>query len=132
MGKKQNDLKGVAEETENEGSDPKHNGGPSKDEIDRLIREHSEKHDGFEREAAALAARKKKANQQFKAETGMTIADFMAARRLAQMEDEGEQRQKCDNLKICFNALSTGMQFDWIDAVEAENKDGIHTAGPAS
>lgn len=90
--------------------------------IDNLIREHSAAHDKFEEDTSKIAMRKKKANQEFKAATGMTVADFMAARRLAQMEDEGEQREKCDNLKICFNALSVGMQFDWIDAAEQEEE----------
>lgn len=58
----------------------------------------------------------KKLRHTFKAETGITVADFTAARRLAKMEDEGEREEKCGNLKTCYNALSVGHQLDWVTA----------------
>lgn len=61
----------------------------------------------------------KSANQEFKAETGITLADFNAARRLATMENEDEQEKKMQNLKFVFDALSPGKQLDWIELESA-------------
>ena len=99
-----------------------HNSELSDEELDKVIRAHSAFMDGWEEKSRALAAEKKKANQEFKAETGMTIADFNAARRWAQIEDEGERDSKMSNMSRCFNALSVGGQFDWVTAAEEEDK----------
>lgn len=58
--------------------------------------------------------------QNFKADTGITIADFNAARRLASMEDDDERRGKIDNFRECYNALMPGEQLNWLDAMEQE------------
>jgi len=60
--------------------------------------------------------------REFKKNTGIVQADFNAGRRLAGMEDVGEQREKMTNLKIAFNALSEGYQMDWLDP--ADKKKG--------
>ena len=85
-----------------------HNSELSPKQMDDAIRAHDIVISELEEEAKAVSAKKKKANQEFKAKTGQTIADFMAARRWASMEDEGEKRTKMTNMQTCYNALSTG------------------------
>jgi len=75
----------------------------------------------LEKQAKDIREDMKTVRNHFKAETGITIADFNAARRLAKMEDEGERDAKKSNLSICFNALANGGQLNWIDAVEQDN-----------
>jgi len=99
-----------------------HNSELAPEERAKAIREHDKVISGFEDDGKAIATKKKKANQEFKAKTGMTIADFMAARRWASMEDEGEKREKMTNMQECYNALSTGDQLNWIEAAEKEDK----------
>lgn len=70
----------------------------------------------LEEQRTQINEQMKKVKHEFKAETGMAIADFLAARRLAQLEDEGERDQKKENLRTCYNALASGDQLDWIDA----------------
>lgn len=70
----------------------------------------------LEEQAKDIREQMKKKRNHFKAETGITIADFNAARRLAKMEDEGERDTKKDNLATCYNALAQGDQLDWIAA----------------
>lgn len=74
----------------------------------------------IEEEERKLNEKKKKLRNQFKAETGITVADFNAARRLAMMEDEDERKEKRDNLATCYNALSDGDQLDWIEATQQQ------------
>lgn len=74
---------------------------------------------------AAVAAGKlkiRKRRQQFKADHGMELADFDAARRLANIEDDVERATKLHNLSQCFAALAPGGQLDWISAVEKQDE----------
>jgi len=68
---------------------------------------------------ADLNEKKRKLRQQFKSDTGMSLADFDAARRLAMIEDDDDRQQKLQNLRTCYNALSKGEQLDWIEHSEA-------------
>lgn len=74
----------------------------------------------IEKERDQVNDKMKKLRANFKSETGMVQADFNAARRLAEMEDETQQDEKMFNLKIAFNALCPGKQLNFIDAIESE------------
>lgn len=55
----------------------------------------------------------------FKALTGITAADFRAARRLAELEDEDEQKEKMDNMALVFNGLAHGTQLSFFEKKDA-------------
>lgn len=74
----------------------------------------------LEEEMEALREKKKKLRQQFKADSGMSLADFDAGRRLAMIEDDDARAEKCSNMTRVFNALSQGEQLDWVTADAAE------------
>lgn len=74
----------------------------------------------LEAEQRKINDQMKKLRHRFKGETGIAIADFKAARRLAMMEDEAEQREKRENLATCYNALSQGDQLNWLDVEESK------------
>lgn len=61
----------------------------------------------------------KSLRNQFKADTGITIADFNAARRMAMLDDDQERIDKMECFRQCFNALTEGEQLDWIEGVRA-------------
>ena len=65
--------------------------------------------------------------QSFKADTGITLADFDAARRVAMMDDDDERQGKLDNFIECYNALKPGEQLSWLDAVDRK-KEATQTA----
>jgi len=56
------------------------------------------------------------ARQQFKADTGIVLANFDAARRLADIDDQDLQTETMDAIMACFNVLTEGGQVDWIEA----------------
>jgi len=93
-----------------------HNSGSITDEekVD-LIRKLDEDLTPIEREMEALNSKKKALRREFKKKTAIVQADFNAARRLAQIEDEDEQKEKTDSLQLCFNALSQGKQLSFFD-----------------
>ena len=72
----------------------------------------------LEKERDAVNDKLKAARRVFKSETGMTQADFNAARRLAEMEDEDQQNEKMFNLRVAFNALCPGKQLNFIDVMD--------------
>lgn len=76
----------------------------------------------LEEEAKVIREKMKALRRDFKKETGVVQADFNAGRRLARMQDQDEQREKCWNLEMSFNALSGGRQMNWLDAIEKEDK----------
>lgn len=91
-----------------------HNSGNISDEEKMgLIRKLDEDLAPLEREMDKLNDKKKALRRDFKKITGIVQADFNAARRLALIEDEDEQKAKTDNLEICFNALSQGTQLSF-------------------
>lgn len=65
----------------------------------------------------------KKIRRDLKSETGINGKDFDFARRLAEMEDEDEQKEKMSNMSIAFAALSEGQQMNFIDVMEEEEED---------
>ena len=69
---------------------------------------------------AVEKASMKKLRKEFTADTGITMADFDAARRLADLDDDDERHTKLDNLAECFSALRPGEQLDWITAAQKE------------
>ncbi len=76
-------------------------------------------------EEAKVAAAKnamRKLRQKWKSDTGMELADFDAARRLANIEDDEERATKLHNLSQCFAALAPGGQLDWITAAEKQDE----------
>ncbi len=99
-----------------------HNSELTDEQRAQAICEHDKVISGLEDEAKAISTKMKRENQEFKAKTGITIADFMTARRWASTEDEGEKREKMTNMQECYNALSTGDQLNWIEAAEKEDK----------
>lgn len=64
----------------------------------------------------------KKIRRDLKSETGITGKDFDFARRLGEMEDEDEQKEKMWNMSVAFEALSNGKQMNFLDVME---KDGL-------
>lgn len=64
----------------------------------------------------------RKLRNKWKSDTGMALADFDAARRLAKMDDDEERVAKVNNFRQCYNALVTGQQLDWIDAAEKQDE----------
>ena len=88
-----------------------HNSKSTSDQIidpDQLIdeiRAWSADMDIFDEQARSLGAKKKKRNQEFKAKTGITIADTRAARRWAQIEDEGERYLQSSGKKLTTHYL---------------------------
>jgi len=64
----------------------------------------------------------RKLRNKFKSDTGMALADFDAARRLAKMDDDEERVAKVDNFRQCYNALVAGQQLDWLDAADKQDK----------
>lgn len=69
----------------------------------------------IEEQERILKEKKKKLRSTFKSDTGVVQADFNAARRLAEIEDELEQQEKMDNLSLAFNALSGRKQLSFFD-----------------
>ena len=67
----------------------------------------------------AAKAEVRKVRQEFKSQHDITLADFDAARRLALMDDDEERTMKVDNFRQCYNALVSGQQLDWLDAMDA-------------
>lgn len=67
----------------------------------------------------AAKAEVRKVRTKFKSDTGMALADFDAARRLALMDDDEERTTKVDNFRRCYNALVAGQQLDWLDLADA-------------
>jgi ribosome modulation factor len=75
----------------------------------------------LEEERKAVGNRIKEVKGRIKAELGYKIADFNAALRLYQLEDEARDTF-IDTLKETFEALGIGGQLDWIETVEREPK----------
>ena len=88
---------------------------PDPEYIRQRVRELADDLAPIEAQEEALRNKKKKLRSEFKADTGIVQADFNAARRLAEMDDELEQKEKTDNLTLCFNALSGGKQLSFFD-----------------
>ncbi len=72
----------------------------------------------LEADKEKIAADMKKLRKQFKADTGITLGDFDAARRLALLDDDDARQKTIDNMVRCYNALSPGETLDWTTAVE--------------
>ena len=70
----------------------------------------------IEAQISALNAERKAYRQNFKAETGIALADFDAARSRVSIENDDDRKQKIANFQACFNALSPGEQLNWLDA----------------
>lgn len=95
-------------------TDPKHNAGVRHSMIRKLVsnlRPHEEKIASEKEEIKSL-------RKIFTNDTGITMADFDAARRLAEIEDDDERHGKLDNLQECYNALMPGEQLTWLGADE--------------
>lgn len=93
-----------------------HNSGNITDEEKMdLIRKLDEDLTPIEQEMETLNSKKKALRRDFKKKTGIVQADFNAARRLAQIEDEDEQKEKTGSLQLCFNALSQSTQLSFFD-----------------
>lgn len=95
-----------------------HNGAPlSKEEKADLIRKLDEDLQPLEAQQQATNRAITKLHRDFKTKTRITKANFVAARKLALIEDEDEQKAKADDLELCFNALSQNAQltFDGLD-----------------
>ncbi len=82
-----------------------------------LIRQFVDELRPLETEREEIAAKIREKRQEFKTATGIPLADLDAARRYADMEDEDARDQKMQNLRDCFNALSSGGQLDWVASI---------------
>lgn len=98
-------------------SGPKHNLGALNKAIVKLHRELAP----LEAEKAGASEEIRSLRQTFKADTGMALADFDAARRLIMLEDE-ERHTKLDNFMVIYNALKPGEQINWVDAAEQADR----------
>lgn len=95
---------------------------PDPEYVKQRVRELADELAPIEAQEEALRNKKKKLRSEFKSDTGMVQADFNAARRLAEMEDELEQKEKMDNLSLAFNALSGGKQLTFFDKKDENDK----------
>lgn len=105
----------MAEKLTQESANKEHNVGARLDAIKKLDRELRP----LETQMEEIKEEMRELRQTFKADTGITLADFNAARRIACIEDDDERRGKIDNFRECYNALMPGEQLNWLDAVAA-------------
>lgn len=76
----------------------------------------------LEAKVAAAKNEMRKKRRQFKADHNMDLADFDAARRLANMDDDIERTTKVNNFHRCYNALVPGQQLDMLDVMEKQDE----------
>lgn len=85
--------------------------------LDELVRGLDRDLRPLEEELEAVRTKIRDKRHQFKVDSGITLADFDAARRLALIEDVDARRTKVENLRRCFGALADGETLDWISAL---------------
>lgn len=76
----------------------------------------------LEAKVAEVKNEMRKKRRQFKADSGMDLADFDAARRLAQMDDDIERTTKVNNFHRCYNALVPGQQLDMLEVMDKQDE----------
>ena len=89
---------------------------PNTNNIDELIRDLNRDLAPLEAEKEAINEKIRKLRQAFKGDSGMTLADFDAGRRLAMIQDEDARAEKINNLRRVYNSLAEGEQLDFIQA----------------
>ena len=77
----------------------------------------------LEADVAATKNKIRKKRQRFKSDTGMALADFDAARRLANMDDDIERTTKVNNFHKCYNALVPGQQLDMLEVMDKQDEE---------
>jgi len=114
-------MAGNLKDTDKPGKD--HNHGPLSDEDKMdLIRKLDEELIPLEKIKADANDKMKALRRDFKKKTAIVQADFNAGRRLAQIEDPDEQKDKTGKLELCFNALSQNSQLSFFDQAEEKKK----------
>lgn len=105
--------------------DPKHNLAIRDDLIKKLDADLQPLESELDELNTKVKAKKKEiaqARKQFKADTGMALRDFDDGRRvvdLLESKDEDERDRPNDFIRV-VNALSSGPQLNWVEAMEAE------------
>lgn len=96
-----------------------HNSDPLSDEEKmQAIRELDAKLVPLEKAVSDAQQLVTKAHRDFKTKTKITRKDFDFGRRLANIEDEDEQKTKTDAVSLVFNALSQSTQLSFFDEKE--------------
>jgi methylphosphotriester-DNA--protein-cysteine methyltransferase len=98
------------------------NGPMSDDEKMNLIRKHVKKLEPLEKATSDAQAAVTKAHRDFKTATGVTRKDFDFGRRLGEIQDEDEQKEKTNAVKLVFNAISQNAQLNFFDIDEGDEK----------
>lgn len=88
-----------------------------------MIRKLSKELRPYEQDIDEAKAAMKKLRKDFTTDTGITMRDFDAARRLADIEEDEERHTKLDNLAECYSALRPGEQLDWVQAAEQQDAE---------
>lgn len=65
----------------------------------------------LEKKMDEIKVQRKALRKLFSADTGITMADFDAMRRLASIEDDDARKGKLQDMETVFNALSPGEQL---------------------
>ena len=109
-------AKNMADTLKDTGPDKHDNGGPlSDDDKKDLIRELDASLTPLEKIKNDANDAMKALRRDFKKKTGIVQNEFNAMRKLAFIEDEDEQNQKTDNMKLVFDALSPNKQLNFFD-----------------
>lgn len=74
----------------------------------------------LEQQKAEVQEKIKKARKEWSADTGVTLATFDAARRLATIEDDDDRTEKLEDLVEVFNSLAPGETLNFLQSKHYE------------